>query len=303
MKLYAPKYYNDFVCIADKCKHSCCIGWEIAVDDDTLDTYNSADGGYAEVIKSSIESRDVPHFKLTEHGRCPHLNGNGLCNIILNMGEVFLCDICREHPRFYNDTPHGKEVGLGLSCEEACRIILTSDTYSDIVEIGCIDDELEALHGFDPITERAKIYDILRDSSLPYSERIMRIADGYGVSLDVNTKSGWADVISSLEYLENEHKDIFSAFSPDSIAPPAIELYAERLFAYFVYRHCSSAESDDEFKASLGFALFCERLFVSVVTEKGIDGIDDVIDVARIISEEIEYSEDNTNNIKLEFLF
>ena len=29
MKLYAPKYYNEFKCIADKCTHSCCVGWEI----------------------------------------------------------------------------------------------------------------------------------------------------------------------------------------------------------------------------------------------------------------------------------
>ena len=32
MKLYAPKYYKNFKCIADKCDHSCCIGWEIDID-------------------------------------------------------------------------------------------------------------------------------------------------------------------------------------------------------------------------------------------------------------------------------
>jgi lysine-N-methylase len=36
MKLRAPKYYLDFACIADRCKHSCCIGWEIDVDADTM---------------------------------------------------------------------------------------------------------------------------------------------------------------------------------------------------------------------------------------------------------------------------
>ena len=25
MKLFAPKYYKNFVCIADRCRHSCCI--------------------------------------------------------------------------------------------------------------------------------------------------------------------------------------------------------------------------------------------------------------------------------------
>ena len=39
MKLFAPEYYKDFVCIADRCKHSCCVGWEIDVDKDTLEKY------------------------------------------------------------------------------------------------------------------------------------------------------------------------------------------------------------------------------------------------------------------------
>ena len=35
MKLYAPEYYKQFQCIADKCTHSCCIGWEIDIDEIT----------------------------------------------------------------------------------------------------------------------------------------------------------------------------------------------------------------------------------------------------------------------------
>ena len=35
MKLIAPDYYNKFSCIADKCRHSCCVGWEIDIDENT----------------------------------------------------------------------------------------------------------------------------------------------------------------------------------------------------------------------------------------------------------------------------
>jgi lysine-N-methylase len=34
MKLIAPDTYPEFCCIADRCRHSCCIGWEIDVDPD-----------------------------------------------------------------------------------------------------------------------------------------------------------------------------------------------------------------------------------------------------------------------------
>ena len=35
MKIFAPDYYRDFKCSAGNCKHSCCIGWEIDIDEDT----------------------------------------------------------------------------------------------------------------------------------------------------------------------------------------------------------------------------------------------------------------------------
>ena len=36
MKLRIPSYYEEFSCIADKCKDNCCIGWEIDIDEETI---------------------------------------------------------------------------------------------------------------------------------------------------------------------------------------------------------------------------------------------------------------------------
>ena len=62
MKLYAPQYYKDFRCIADRCRHSCCIGWEIDVDEDSLAFYEGLEGEYAPAIRASIDTADTPHF-------------------------------------------------------------------------------------------------------------------------------------------------------------------------------------------------------------------------------------------------
>ena len=37
MKIIVPDYYKDFKCLAGDCKHSCCIGWEVDIDADTLE--------------------------------------------------------------------------------------------------------------------------------------------------------------------------------------------------------------------------------------------------------------------------
>jgi lysine-N-methylase len=291
MKLRAPKYYLDFACIADRCKHSCCIGWEIDVDADTMAKYSALRGGYGEEMKKSI-CGDPPHFALREGDRCPHLDERGLCRIICEFGDGYLCDICREHPRFYNSTARGREAGLGISCEEACRIVLSSDNYTEMIEIG--EDGEENDISFDSVAERESIFGILSDRSVSYGERLKNIAKKYDLTLSYIE---WRDIINDLEYLDESHRELFSGYSSKTETPDELEPELERALAYFIYRHASAAENEDEFRAALGFSLFCERLLASIASKETI------LDCARILSEEIEYSEDNTDAIKTEFLF
>jgi lysine-N-methylase len=173
MKLYAPHYYQSFRCIADACEHSCCIGWEIDIDGETLEKYTTLKNGYRVAITESISMEDTPHFRLLAHDRCPHLDERGLCRIIANVGEDYLCDICREHPRFYNYTDVA-EVGLGISCREAARIVLSSQNYDVFEEVGEISAE-ECIVEYDARSERSKVYAILRDKKLDYKSKIKKI--------------------------------------------------------------------------------------------------------------------------------
>lgn len=300
MKLYSPKYYKDFKCIADKCSHSCCIGWEIDVDLNAHEKYKNSTHQYSTTIISSIENSETPHFRLDSSERCPHLNKNGLCEIILNLGEDYLCDICREHPRFYNDVNDGQEVGLGMACEEACRLILTSDDYAEISEIGEICGEIQTFD-FDPRVLRYALYSILSDPSLSYKEKLLKIYHEYNITPSVIPDEDWQTILSSLEYLDEQHKTLFSKYTSMLSDCSKYEKQLERALAYFIYRHCTSALDEEEFRVSLGFCLFCERLFASVIYSDRKNELSDVIRIARIISEEIEYSEDNTEVLKFEF--
>ena len=79
-----PDYYPQFSCIADRCRHNCCIGWEIDVDENTLASYHRIGGEMGERLRRSIsEDGDAPHFLLGEHERCPFLNCKNLCDLIL----------------------------------------------------------------------------------------------------------------------------------------------------------------------------------------------------------------------------
>ncbi len=295
MKLYAPEYYKEFVCIADKCTHSCCIGWEIDIDETAMEKYNNTCHCYKDKLISSIELDQTPHFKLDSHERCPHLNEKGLCEIILNLGEDYLCHICREHPRFYNYSSCGKEVGLGMACEEAGRIILNSDNYNKFIVIGEADEE-EFEYDFDSLSHREKIYSVLSDDSVSYEEKLRCIYEEYNTSPFLISDTRWREVLSSLEYLDEAHRKLFCEYTSRTNSSHEHWKYLERALAYFIYRHCTESEDLEEFRINLGFCLFCERLFAYLISK----GENDIVTIGRIISEEIEYSEDNTEAIKFQ---
>ena len=289
MKLYAPEYYKKFQCIADKCSHSCCIGWEIDIDNSTLEKYKQLSDGYGNTIRDSISNDDTPHFSLCENDRCPHLDERGLCRIILNVGEDYLCDICRLHPRFFNYTDVA-EVGLGMSCEEAARLILTSPDYADIEEVGEVDyypDDVD----YNGRAERSKIYAILQERECDYESRLEKICRQY--SIETGDDCEWRKTLDSLEYLDEGHRELFSGYS-SSLRPSGMDEYLERFLAYFIYRHCTEALDEEDFHDRLSFCLFCERLFASLICATSAADLCDIASLAGIISEEIEYSDDNT---------
>ena len=125
MNIYVPEYYPAFRCVASACRHTCCAGWEIDIDDESLARYELLPGPFGDRVRRCVSRGDTPHFILTEDERCPLLNGDNLCELILHEGEGALCQICADHPRFRNYFSYRVEMGLGLVCEEAARLILS----------------------------------------------------------------------------------------------------------------------------------------------------------------------------------
>lgn len=126
MSIY-PDFYDRFACRAGDCRHSCCRGWEIDVDEASAAYYADVPGKLGDKLRRSVDrDADGAHFVLTEDERCPFLRQDGLCELIVELGEDALCDICALHPRFYEDLGKTELCGLGLSCEEVCALLLES---------------------------------------------------------------------------------------------------------------------------------------------------------------------------------
>lgn len=180
MRLTVPDYYDRFRCIASRCTDNCCIGWEIGIDPAALADYQSQPGAFGDRLRAAIRPGDPPFFALTKSGRCPFLNEENLCDIYRQLGESHLCAICDQHPRFHNWFGAEKESGLGLSCEEAARLILFSAPARllcrETPEDPDPDTELapELLAGLRAVREAA--FSILAEPSLPLTHRLALLA-------------------------------------------------------------------------------------------------------------------------------
>ena len=282
-----PDFYDDFQCLASACRHSCCIGWEIDVDEDTLQYYRDIPGELGDELRQQIEAEPTPHFRLSADERCPFLRGDGLCRLIVALGEDSLCDICALHPRFFNDYPDRTEAGLGLCCEEAARLLTEGKgplrllTESD----GEGDETPTPL-----LTLREKIFELLSDESESLTKRMDKsLALLRGRLLPFDAKETAAFFLT-LERMDGDWTALLKTLAHTSAPEPPLSTarYA-RIAAYLVYRHFAAAESEAEARARLQFCFHAVRLVCALEKYSP--------DALRLFSAEIEYSDENVEKI------
>lgn len=298
MKLFAPDYYKDFFCIAGKCKHSCCVGWEIDVDDETFEYYKSVSGEFGKRLDNGISAEgEMPHFALSADERCPFLNENNLCDIILNLGEDRLCQICADHPRYRNFFSDRTEIGLGLCCEAAGRLILTCEKKTRLVVIE--DDGVDELVSDEEqvfFALRKRLFNIAENRTKLLNERIQEMLFVCDITLPQKSAAEWADIYLGLEHLDfawvdrlNELKNI-KEISP---AGDEWDIPFEQLLVYFLYRHTADSLYDGRFSERVAFAALGVYIVGILFEVSGNMTIDELVEIARLYSSEIEYCEEN----------
>lgn len=125
MILRIPDYYDEFRCIADHCKGSCCAGWEIDIDEPARAYYAGVPGEIGERMREKLYQGEDGgfRFRLSKEGRCPFLNSENLCDIIIALGEEALSEVCTDFPRFSLIYGNVMQRVLSISCEEVGRIL------------------------------------------------------------------------------------------------------------------------------------------------------------------------------------
>jgi lysine-N-methylase len=137
VELIRPSYAERFHCIGADCEDTCCQGWKIPVDDDAYRKYESLPvGSLRAAIHSVLErtpaaepgSPSYAVLKLPASGFCPMFNEARLCQIRAELGPDYLCRVCHDYPRVPRRIDDLDEQPLSLSCPEAARLVLLSES-------------------------------------------------------------------------------------------------------------------------------------------------------------------------------
>lgn len=323
MILKMPLYCKDFKCIADRCSDSCCIGWEIDIDETTADYYKSVGGEFGDKLGRCIDFDGQACFRL-EDERCPFLDERNLCEIIINLGEDKLSEICTEHPHYYEWFDEVKEGGVGMCCEEASRLILSrggEDRFTETeISIESCDDYDSELYDL-LLKARKNISDIFRNSNIPlktavssvlsYAEKLQLTIDNleyilpeneltepeYNISADIRPI---LDILYGLEPIDEKWKPFILGIEDKAGATAEIsgeyEKYIRNIGIYFIWRYFMKGVFDEEILSKVKLAVISMAVTGYIFTAENADFEKSVI-LAKNYSKEIEYSEENLNTI------
>ena len=274
MTIY-PDFYDAFQCTASACRHTCCRGWEIDIDAETAARYRALPGALGERLRAAIDwSGDSASFRLAEDERCPFLRGDGLCELIRETGsEDILCDVCALHPRFFAEAGGVTLAGLGLCCEETCRLLLGSRApVMFVAEERAV--SLSALTGCAFAPEQ------LRFQPCADAETIRVLLARYAKTEPIN--DAWTALLDALR-----------ADVPGCVR--AAEAYAydgavfDRVLHYILYRQLDRLETD----GPPALARYAQEAAQFIFLTAAVTG--DLPESVRSWSEQIEYSTENVD--------
>lgn len=121
-----PTYVKKFRCSNRWCSDTCCHGFDIELDDMSVEVYNSFTGKLKELIKKGLVQKNDRIYIKSEEDGCVFLNANNLCELQIVGGESALCYTCRTYPRFHIMRDNINFTGLSISCPTAYFLIINA---------------------------------------------------------------------------------------------------------------------------------------------------------------------------------
>ena len=296
MKTIKPNYFDKFCCLKGNCKYSCCsAGWNIEVDATTLQKYSNSKDKYLQDTTNYIDFQNKNRCFKLETNRCVFLDSEGLCELVKKHGNSYLCNVCRDYPRFYNFFSNRTEVGLSLDCEAVSTIVLSENESFCLVS----DDDNIKISRRDEADYnlRNDIFKILTNKNKDFIKKLAEIKNL--MSIENLTFENLTCVMDEFEWLNFDGKKLVETLKQTDIKKDFFlnEKILENLMCYFVYRYLLNNNFGQTKKSKMKFCMFMVCLIdtMALLEVKDNTKIKQIVFVVQKICRQIEYSKNNVN--------
>ena len=255
MKIVKPTFYKDFKCIAGACPDSCCQGWEVDADAQSLEYYKSLSDDLE--IKQridrvlSVDEFDNTIFTLAPKKRCPFLNDENLCDMHIAIGGEHTPYTCRTFPRFIYDFGGTREIGVSFSCPVASDMMYGLEKFEFEEEINSdfpTLNDIDAQTYFTLLKARKEAYTIAQNRALSIKQRLEKLllfAQEIQAQLDDYIQGGdcieFFDVFNNPELINPEWEQKVNNPNIKNIEDSVAN---ENIIMYFLYKYFLQAVYD-----------------------------------------------------------
>lgn len=262
---------DEFKCTAEKCRFTCCSGWEIGIDEDTYEKWkkDKHSSKYIEkVVVRECGKREEYVVDKEIYESCPFLDEAGLCTIIKNDGEEYLSMTCRSFPRIENVFCGRKELTLSCACPEVVENI----------------SKIQGKLGF--LTEEAENSDLLEGK---IREGLIKIIEQETLILDNKLIVSYQMLMELLKY---------KSFGKGALIN-TVERYRDRAKVEEIISDCDELESDLD-----GSIEEINYLFIDIIENyKEVEGLQELLSDISDFAEEADLEElaENWEHFKIKF--
>ena len=277
-----PTFYHTFQCKANQCHHTCCQKWTIDVDEETAKLYQTLPTPLGEDLRKFMTVDDEGYYFMfsDKQPTCPLLREDGLCRVVLELGEDSLCDTCHMHPRFYKYIEDLELCGVGLSCEESVEKLLATEGDQLLFTIEDDDGVLENIFDLLALGINPAICQFTLNHSIHYCQELVTV---YKKTEPIDEE--WTNQLAHLEAMLSSTT---ASTTMDLLKADTIDVSAlNKVYQYILYRQIDMlAEYSLE---SLVRYAFDATVFIALLTHQ----FGNLPEQIRRWSEQIEYDEDN----------
>jgi lysine-N-methylase len=225
--------YDDFNCIADQCSFTCCKGWDIQIDINTINKWKTNED-FIESISKNVKTKKSKNFEkytmnMGSKKSCPFLDEKQLCKIVTNQSDEYLPNTCKVYPRQENSFINRKECSLSCGCPEVVDLL-----YKKNGQVKFIYDGENSLESPIEFNIREAMIQIMQMDSNPLKDKILFV---FQMLLSLKDKTVITKEILNQYLDESYYNAISKTFHEIKVNPGDTITENNELFLDIVYNY------------------------------------------------------------------